>query len=360
MLTAIILSVLFILGDASVFFLSQEKFGRLPQGARLERIRQSPHYDGKEFVNEEETVNMTSDRSKFTIWKDFLFGDKAQTIPDTALNVIRTDLKSLPLDRDWIVWFGHSSYLMNLSGKKVLVDPVFYQGSPVSFVNKMFKGTDVYKPSDMPDIDYLVISHDHWDHLDYQVVKKMEPRVKKVVTALGVGEHFEYWGYPADKLVELDWWESANISDTSRQAETAHFEVTATPTRHFSGRDLRQNKTLWASFLLKTPKRNVWIGGDGGYGKHFKAIGEKFPDIDFAILENGQYNIDWAFVHTLPENLGKEMVELGAKRYMTVHHSKFCLSTHSYTEPLDNAKRAAQESGKPVLMPQMGEVLYLE
>lgn len=360
MLTAIILSVLFILGDASVFFLSQEKFGRLPQGARLERIRQSPHYDGKEFVNEEETVNMTSDRSKFTIWKDFLFGDKAQTIPDTALNVIRTDLKSLPLDRDWIVWFGHSSYLMNLSGKKVLVDPVFYQGSPVSFVNKMFKGTDVYKPSDMPDIDYLVISHDHWDHLDYQVVKEMEPRVKKVVTALGVGEHFEYWGYPADKLVELDWWESANISDTSRQAETAHFEVTATPTRHFSGRDLRQNKTLWASFLLKTPKRNVWIGGDGGYGKHFKAIGEKFPDIDFAILENGQYNIDWAFVHTLPEYLGKEMVELGAKRYMTVHHSKFCLSTHSYTEPLDNAKRAAQESGKPVLMPQMGEVLYLE
>ena len=360
MLTAIILSVLFILGDASVFFLSQEKFGRLPQGARLERIRQSPHYDGKEFVNEEETVNMTSDRSKFTIWKDFLFGDKAQTIPDTALNVIRTDLKSLPLDRDWIVWFGHSSYLMNLSGKKVLVDPVFYQGSPVSFVNKMFKGTDVYKPSDMPDIDYLIISHDHWDHLDYQVVKEMEPRVKKVVTALGVGEHFEYWGYPADKLVELDWWESANISDTSRQAETAHFEVTATPTRHFSGRDLRQNKTLWASFLLKTPKRNVWIGGDGGYGKHFKAIGEKFPDIDFAILENGQYNIDWAFVHTLPEYLGKEMVELGAKRYMTVHHSKFCLSTHSYTEPLDNAKRAAQESGKPVLMPQMGEVLYLE
>lgn len=100
---------------------------------------------------------------------------------------------------------------MNLSGKKVLVDPVFYQGSPVSFVNKMFKGTDVYKPTDMPDIDYLVITHDHWDHLDYQVVKELEPRVKKVVTELGVGEHFEYWGYPAQKLVELDWWESADL-----------------------------------------------------------------------------------------------------------------------------------------------------
>ena len=146
MITAIVLSVLFILGDAGVLFLSQEKFGRIPQGKRLERIKQSPNYDGKQFVNEVETVTMTGDRSVFAVWKDFLFGDKSQTVPDTAMNVIKTDLKSLPQDRDWIVWFGHSSYLLNLSGKKVRVDPVFYQGSPVSFVNKMFKGTDIYKP----------------------------------------------------------------------------------------------------------------------------------------------------------------------------------------------------------------------
>ena len=125
MITTIILSILFILGDAGVLFLSQEKFGRLPQGHRLERIRQSPNYDGKQFVNEVETITMTGEKSKFAIWKDFLFGDKAQTVPDTALKVIKTDLKSLPQDRDWIVWFGHSSYLMNLSGKKVLVDPRF-------------------------------------------------------------------------------------------------------------------------------------------------------------------------------------------------------------------------------------------
>ena len=352
MITAIILSVLFILGDAGVLFLSQAKFGRIPQGKRLERIKQSPHYDGKQFVNEEETVTMTGDKGIFTVWREFLFGDKSQTIPDTALTVIKTDLKNLPADKDWIVWFGHSSYLMNLSGKKVLVDPVFYQGSPVSFVNKMFKGTDVYKPADMPDIDYLVITHDHWDHLDYEVVKELEPRVKKVVTGLGVGEHFEYWGYPVEKLVELDWWESADLGDG--------FSVTATPARHFSGRNLTQNKTLWASFLFKTPKRNVWIGGDGGYGKHFRQIGDKFSDIDLAILENGQYNVDWKLIHTMPEELGKIMRDLNASRYMTVHHSKFCLSKHSYFEPLENAKHAAQETGKPMLMPQMGEVVYLE
>ena len=349
---SILFSILLVSGLAGVLFLNQPSFGRIPQGKRLERVKQSAHYDGREFVNEEKTVTMTGDRGFLEVWRDFLFGDKSKTVPSEPMNVVKTDLKSLSDERDWIVWFGHSSYLMNLSGKKVLVDPIFYQASPVSFVNKMFDGTDVCKPDDMPDIDFLVITHDHWDHLDYQAVKELEPRVKKVVTALGVGEHFEYWGYPAEKLTELDWRESADFG--------SGFSVTATPARHFSGRDLHQNKTLWASFVFKTPKRAVWIGGDSGYGPHFAEIGEKFQDIDLAILENGQYNKDWAFIHTMPEFLGKEMIELGAARYMTVHHSRFCLSRHPYAEPLENARRAAEESGKQVLMPQMGEVTYLE
>lgn len=352
MLTAIILSILFLFGDVGILFISQPSFGRLPQGERLERVRKSPHYDGTQFVNEVETAFSTGNRTKLGVWKDYVFGDKTLLFPDTALHVIKTDLKSLPQDRDWIVWFGHSSYLMNLSGKKVLVDPVFYKGSPVEFANKMFLGTDIYKPVDMPDIDYLVVSHDHWDHLDYEVVTEMKPRVKKVVTALGVGEHFEYWGYPVEKIVELDWWEFADLEEG--------FRVTATPARHFSGRELHENKTFWASFVFKSPKRMVWIGGDSGYGPHYAKIGKEFPDIDLAIMENGQYNKDWSQVHTMPEYLGKEMIELDAKRYLTVHHSKFSLSKHPYYEPLENAKRAARESGKPVLMPQIGEVMYLE
>ena len=352
MLTAIILSILFLFGDVGILFISQPSFGRLPQGERLERVRKSPHYDGTQFVNEVETAFSTGNRTKLGVWKDYVFGDKTLLFPDTALHVIKTDLKSLPQDRDWIVWFGHSSYLMNLSGKKVLVDPVFYKGSPVEFANKMFLGTDIYKPVDMPDIDYLVISHDHWDHLDYEVATEMKPRVKKVVTALGVGEHFEYWGYPVEKIVELDWWEFADLEEG--------FRVTATPARHFSGRELHENKTFWASFVFKSPKRMVWIGGDSGYGPHYAKIGKEFPDIDLAIMENGQYNKDWSQVHTMPEYLGKEMIELDAKRYLTVHHSKFSLSKHPYYEPLENAKRAARESGKPVLMPQIGEVMYLE
>lgn len=350
MVTAIVFSVLFALGDIGFMFLSQKSFGRIPRGDRLERIKQSPNYDNdkKQFVNLDTTQLMTGEKSAAGSWMEYIFGkDTVQKVPDTALTVIRTDLRALPADRDWVVWFGHSSYLINLSGKKFLIDPILYKGSPVSFINKMFKGTDVYKPKDFPDIDYLVISHDHWDHLDYEAVTELEPRVKNVVVPLGVGEHFEYWGYPKEKLIELDWWESAQ-------------GITATPARHFSGRDLRQNKTLWASYVVETPKRKIWIGGDTGYGSHFAEIGKRFPGIDLAFLENGQYNVQWAQIHTMPEYLGREMVELNAARYMTVHNSRFCLSRHSYWEPLENAKRAAQESGKPLLTPQMGEVLYLE
>ena len=261
MITTIILTVLFLLGDAGVLFLSQESFGKLPQGKRLERVKKSPHYDGKQFVNDEETEFMTGNKSTLTVWREFMFNKKKNTVPDTAIHAIKTDLRKLPNDKDWIVWFGHSSYLVNLSGKKILVDPVFYKGSPVSFANKMFKGTDIYKPADMPDIDYLVITHDHWDHLDYETVTELEPRVKKVVTALGVGSHLEYWHYPVSKLIELDWWEKAQLGDSAR--------ITATPARHFSGRDLHKNKTFWASFVYESPKRTIWIGGDGGYGSHY-------------------------------------------------------------------------------------------
>lgn len=354
MITAIILAIFFALGDAGIMFINQKSFGRIPQGERLELVKKSPHYDGKQFVNELPTTNKIGKNSIVNnIWK-FITSDRSSTKPssDSAIATIKTDLRKLPADKDWIVWFGHSSYLLNLSGKKYLVDPVFYKASPVTFVIPMFKGTDVYKPSDMPDIDYLVITHDHWDHLDYETVTELEPHVKKVICGLGVGEHFEYWDYPKEKLIEKDWWDSVALDNAT---------ITYTPARHFSGRNMDQNKTLWASYIVKTPKRTIWIGGDSGYGPHFAKIGETFKDIDLAIMENGQYNSeDWPLIHTLPKYLATEMNELGAKRFLTVHHSKFALSTHDYKEPLDNAKKAAEATGKQVLMPKIGEVIYLE
>lgn len=258
----------------------------------------------------------------------------------------------MPEDSDWMVWFGHSSYLLQLSGKRVLVDPVFCMASPVSFVNKPFKGTDIYKPEDMPEIDYLVISHDHWDHLDYQTVVQLKERVRKVICPLGVGEHFERWGYDKENLVELDWKEDALLDNG--------FTVHCLPARHFSGRGLTPNQTLWASFLLETPSRKVYIGGDGGYDTHFEEIGRQYPDIDLAILENGQYNEDWQHIHLMPTALGEAARDLKAKRLVTVHHSKYALARHPWDEPLKNELEAATRNSLDLIAPEIGEVVELE
>lgn len=232
-----------------------------------------------------------------------------------------------------------------------MVDPVFCMASPVSFVNKPFKGTDIYKPEDMPDIDYLVISHDHWDHLDYNTVRQLKSRVGKVILPLGVGEHFEYWGYDKENIMELDWQEDV-VPETG-------FIFHCLPARHFSGRGLTSNRTLWASFLVETPSLNVYIGGDSGYDTHFKEIGEKFHDIDLAILENGQYNEDWRYIHTLPVYMAREARELGAKQVMTVHHSKYALARHPWDEPLKNESRMAKDDSLNMIIPKIGEVVRL-
>lgn len=232
-----------------------------------------------------------------------------------------------------------------------LADPVFYKGSPVSFVNRAFPGTDLYKPKDMPkEIDFLLISHDHWDHLDYQTVIELKGRVKKVVCPLGVGENFEYWGYDKRQLIELDWYESATFDSL-----TFH----CLPTQHFSGRGFWKSKTMPASWLMESPLRRVFFSGDGGYSSRFKHIGEQFPDIDLAIMENGQYDANWSQIHTMPEQLGQAVAELGAKRFVTVHHSKFCLSNHPWDEPRQNERKAAEQFGLQLVTCQIGELVEL-
>ncbi len=189
----IIVGIIGILCISVFAFINQPSFGRLPQGARLERIKRSPHYHDGQFNNLHPTQMMTSDEGRFGAMLSFLFRKTENLRPENAVPVIKTDLHKLKRDENVLIWFGHSSYFIQIDGKRFLVDPVFCMASPVSFVNKPFKGTDVYKPEDMPDIDYLVITHDHWDHLDYRTVKSLKDRVGKVICGLGVGEHFEYW-----------------------------------------------------------------------------------------------------------------------------------------------------------------------
>lgn len=351
MVAGIVISILVILVIAVVAFVNQASFGRLPRGERLERIGRSPHYREGEFKNLHPTELMTSDKGRFRTMWEFLFSKKDGLYPDQPIPVVKTDLKKLDAGDDLMVWFGHSSYLLQLDGKRILVDPVFCMASPVAFVNKPFPGTDIYKPEDMPDIDYLIITHDHWDHLDYQTVRQLKDRIGKVVCPLGVGEHFEYWGFDRERLVELDWQESETL-DTA-------VHVHCLPARHFSGRGLKPNRTLWASFLVETPAHKVYIGGDSGYDTHFAEIGRRFPGISLAILENGQYNEDWKYIHTLPRYLGRIAKELSAEKVITVHHSKYALARHRWNEPLENELHASEADSFPLVVPVIGEVVRL-
>lgn len=331
-----------------------KQFGRTARGERLERIRKSPHFVNDKFQNEEPATLFTGQGGMLKNIGKFLFGKKPKNrIPKLGeVPVIKTDLNCLPESGDFYLWFGHSSFLFRLDGKTILADPVFYKGSPVSFVNRAFPGTDLYKPNDMPkEIDFLLISHDHWDHLDYKTVSELKGRVKKVVCPLGVGENFEYWGYDKQQLIELDWNESATSEDL-----TFH----CLPTQHFSGRGFWKSKTMPASWLMESSSRKVFFSGDGGYSSRFKRFGEQFPDIDLAIMENGQYDANWSQIHTMPEQLGKAVADLGAKCFLTVHHSKFCLSNHHWDEPRKNERKAAEQYGLQLVTCQIGELFLFD
>lgn len=347
----IIVSILIAITISILIFINLPKFGKSPSNARLERIKQSVNYHDGKFHNQQYTPQLTSDKGRIMLFVDFLFGKKEQTTPNHKIPTIKTNLNQLDKNKNYLIWFGHSSYLIQNEGKSILVDPVFDQASPISFFNKPFPGTDIYKAEDMTNIDYLIITHDHWDHLDHSTILKLKNKIKTIICPLGVGEHFQHWGFELTRIRELDW----NENTTPDNGFTIH----CLPSRHFSGRGLSPNKTLWASFLIETPSTKVYIGGDGGYGTHFAEIAQKFPNIDIAILENGQYSPNWKHIHQMPKELIKTIKELNPRRVFTFHNSKYALSTHAWNEPLNNIANVALQDSINLTMPIIGEVVYL-
>ena len=349
-----LVTILIVIGlSASVIlFMQQGTFGRDPAGIRLDRINHSPNYRDGAFQNLEFTPVMPENVSYMGMMKDFIKKDK-DNIPPQPIPSIKTDLKSLSDTVPTIVWFGHSSYLIKSKGVTVLVDPVFSgYTSPVSFFGKAFAGADVYKVDDMPDIDMLVLSHDHYDHLDFETITRLIPKVKKFYTALGVGAHLERWGVPADRIVEFDWWESQPVS--------TDISLTAVPARHFSGRSFVRGKTLWTAFVLKLHGYNLYLGGDSGYGPHFRAIGEKYGPFDLAILECGQYGKDWPHIHMFPEEVAQAAQDLRAKTILPVHWAKFSLAIHAWNEPIQRLTKEAAEKNLNVTTPKIGEPLMVD
>ena len=347
----IFLLFLLLLALAVWLFLQQPQFGKVPSGGRLERIQKVPAYREGTFHNLSPTPVMAEGLSMWGAAFDMLMPGKDRK-PATALPSVHTNLKILPREVPSLVWFGHSSYLLIVAGKTILVDPVFSgHASPVAIFGKNYPGSNVYAVEDMPDIDVLLLTHDHYDHLDYPTIKKLHSKVKQVVASLGVGAHLESWGYEPGMIRELAWHEDATV------AGVLHF--TALPARHFSGRLFKRGQTLWSSFVLKTPHHSYYLGGDSGYDTHFKEIGTQYGPFDLAILECGQYNANWPYIHMMPEQTAQAAVDLRAEVLLPVHWGKFTLALHPWYEPIERVTEQARALRVPLLTPRIGEPLIL-
>ena len=346
------LITLFILFAAVYLFFQLPQFGRKASGEELKRIQNSPHYKNGQFQNLSDTPQLTGDAGIFKVMKKFFFNKDKRNIPATRLPSVKTDLFKLNPNEDVLIWFGHSSYFMQLDGKKFLIDPVLSgHASPIKFTTKSFKGSDVYTTEDIPPIDFLLLTHDHYDHLDYKTILQLKPKINKVITGLGVGAHLKRWGYDAGIIIEKDWDEELHFEN---------FTIYTTPARHFSGRTFKRNTSLWLSFVLTTSTKKIFIGGDSGYDEHFKMIGEKFGPFDLAILENGQYNAYWRFIHMMPEEAVQAAEDLHAKKLLPVHWGKFSLSLHAWDEPIIRVTNEAKRKGVNVMHPMIGEIVYLD
>jgi len=334
-------------------FLIPKTFGKRPSGQRLERIIQSPNYKNGAFQNQSFTPDLTDGATYYSVMKEFFFEKKERVVPVDVIPSMKTNLFSLNKEENVLIWFGHSSYFIQVDGKRILVDPVLSgAASPFSFTNKAFKGTDRYTLEDLPPIDYLFLSHDHYDHLDYKTIVQLEPKVQTVICGLGTGEHLEYWGYNSNKIIENDWNEEVVLGNG--------FTVNTVPGRHFSGRGLKRNQALWLSFVLRTPSLKLFLGGDSGYDKHFAEIGKQFGPFDLAILENGQYDKSWKHIHLMPTEILQAAQELNVKRLLPVHSGKFKLSNHPWDQPLKLLTDNNKIENLNIITPMIGEKVNLK
>lgn len=332
----------------------RKQFGGRITKAHIEKYSQSRHWDGKKFVNlQETTMDINIQKLPKLLYKQFC--EKENREPKEKLPII-------PFDKDEFlgqseggkfIWYGHSVVLMRMNDRTILIDPMLGgNAAPVSpFAINRFSKDTLDLINDFPEIDLLLLTHDHYDHLDYDSIQLLKSKTKKYFVALGVARHLVKWGIPEEDIIEFNWWDDMNFGD---------IKITFTPTRHFSGRGLTDRaKSLWGGWVFKTSKENIWFSGDGGYGEHFKEIGEKLGPFDFAFLECGQYNENWHQIHMYPEECIQANVDAKAQTIMPVHWCGFALAQHSWREPVERFVTESKRMDMPYIIPKLGQLITL-
>jgi L-ascorbate metabolism protein UlaG (beta-lactamase superfamily) len=341
----------------TAFFKLAPQVGGNPDERRRKRMQAAPNYrDGKFFNVDEIEMSMSPGRIVQLIRDSNKKGvEREPKAPLPALAFDRARWEAAGAAKTAFCWFGHSSFMLKIDGLTFLFDPVFGQrASMFSFMGpRHFDYANHPRVADLPEIDVLILTHDHYDHLDYPTIIQMKDKVSRVYTALGVGAHLEKWGYDPAKITELLWWEEADVNDRIRLA--------CTPTRHFSGRGLTNRfSTLWSSWVIAGSRHKIFFGSDSGYHGGFQQIGEQYGPFDLTLLECGAYSRHWPDVHNTPEEAVQAHLDLKGKALMPIHWAKFNLAQHAWTEPVARLRREAQIHQVEVTTPRIGEVVLLE
>lgn len=314
----------------------------------------SPQYDGKKFVNPAGSFEIGAG-GYISLIKKYLLEKRVAPTPEQAVPLKQLSKTELIEDNrvgTAIYRLGHSSLLLAVDGEFWLIDPVFSERvSPVSWAGpKRFHPTPIGL-SELPPIKGVVISHDHYDHLDKSTISALAEQVEHFVVPLGIGSYLQKWNVSPQKIQELDWWQSFELPKLT---------LTATPSQHFSGRGLTdRDQTLWASWVIKTAQQNIYFSGDTGYFDGFKTIGERLGPFDLAILENGAYNKLWPSIHMQPNDTMQAFLDLGAKALMPVHNSTFDLALHPWFEPLERIQALAVTHNAKAVTPIIGQQVKL-
>ena len=339
-----------LLAVAAVLLSGWRAFGKRPEGERRARMERSPEWRDGHFNNPQ------------PLWNDWwgaltgalhasAYGSPAQPVAVAPIDPRRFD--KAPRSGLRVTWFGHASLLLELDGRRVLTDPMWSErASPLTWAGPRRWYAPPIALADLPALDAIIISHDHYDHLDYATIRALRQRDTTFVVPLGIGAHLAYWGVPEERIVELDWWQHVTVRG---------LDIVSTPARHASGRILLDgDATLWSSYALIGPNHRAFFSGDTGLFPALEEIGERFGPFDLTMIEVGQYHRSWPDWHIGPEQAVTAHTLLRGRTLLPMHWGLFSLAYHGWTEPAERALAAARPQAVNVLLPRPGQSIEPE